>query len=230
MRVSTWLLVAATATTSALGLAACVKSTAFNCGNDDGACAGGVCEPQGFCSIAAGDCPSGRKFSDTAGDGLAGQCVGGDGPDPDGPLGDGPQPDGPEPDGPQGCDATYVAITGGTAGHRYKVVAAANTWIDQQNITCNQSGGYMAIPDDAGELAAISTASGGVNIWVGVSDRVTEGTFLDTKNVAYASLALTGNSNNDDCATTDDGVAPLVIADCDGAQQLSLPTVCECED
>lgn len=233
MRTQTWTLLAAAAATASL--AACLKKTAFNCADDDGACISGVCEPEGYCSVAASDCPSGRRFSDTAGDGLAGQCVGGGDPLPDGPQPDGPQPDGPAPDGPadappSGCVAGYDVISGGTAGHRYMLVATAGTWINQQNNVCNTSSGYMAIPDDAGELAAIFIKGGNVRIWLGVSDRATEGTFIDTKNQAYNALALNGNGNNQDCATTDDGVAPLEIEDCDGAQQLSLPTVCECEE
>lgn len=233
MRTTTWMLFAAAAASASL--AACLKKTAFNCADQDGACIGGVCEPEGYCSIAASDCPSGRRFSDTAGDGLAGQCVGGgdplpDGPPPDGVQPDGPPPDGPPPDGPTGCAVGYDVITGGTAGHKYMVVATAGTWINQQNNVCNTSSGYMAIPDDAAELTAIYTAAGNVRIWLGVSDRMNEGTFIDTKGQAYNALTLTGNGNNQDCATTNNGVAPLEIEDCDGAQQLSLPAVCECEE
>ena len=35
----------------------------------------GACEPTGFCSFPAGDCPSGRRYSPFAGDGLARTCV-----------------------------------------------------------------------------------------------------------------------------------------------------------
>ena len=38
----------------------------------------GVCQPSvGFCSFPASDCPSGYRYDDLAGDGLAGTCVGG---------------------------------------------------------------------------------------------------------------------------------------------------------
>lgn len=35
----------------------------------------GVCESQGYCSFPDPGCPGGRRFDDSAGDGLAGQCV-----------------------------------------------------------------------------------------------------------------------------------------------------------
>ncbi len=35
----------------------------------------GVCEPEGFCSLPDPSCGGGRRFDETAGDGLAGQCL-----------------------------------------------------------------------------------------------------------------------------------------------------------
>lgn len=234
MRALTWL-VFATAAGSSIGTVACLKSTAFVCGGNDSACgAGGMCEPEGFCSVATStsECPSGRKFSDTAGDGLAGECVGG-GPPPDGPDidPDGPDPDGPPPDGPQVvCAVDYVAITDGNPNHRYKEITAADTWINQQNVACTQSGGYVAIPDDAAEMAAIFLKGGSVKIWLGVSDRADENANVDTLMQPYASLPITNDGNNQDCATNDDGAASLRYEDCDGGGQLQLPTVCECNE
>jgi hypothetical protein len=144
---------------------------------------------------------------------------------------DGMPPDGMPPDGPAaGCTAGYDTIAAGTSGHKYMLVAAADTWDNQQNNVCNTSGGYLAIPDDATELTAIFIKGGNVRIWLAPNDRLAEGSVIDTKNQPYVALAITGNGNNDDCATTDDGIAPLPFADCDGAQELELPTVCECED
>lgn len=218
---------------SSATLVSCVKTNAFKCDGDSAACGtGGQCEADGFCSIASDRCGAGgREYSDTAGD-LSGTCVGG-GPQPDGPQPDGPDTDAPPTDGPGDSSSActgYAAIAGGTSGHLYMNVTTPDVWIDQQNNVCNTSGGYTAIPDDALELAAIFTASGATTrIWLGVSDRLNEGTFLDTKNQPYTAITLTGNSNNNDCATTDTGAGSLDIRDCDGAQQLNLPTVCECE-
>ena len=50
----------------------------FGCESDDQCqvdSAAGVCETNGYCSFADPDCPSGRRYSDLAGGGLAGLCV-----------------------------------------------------------------------------------------------------------------------------------------------------------
>lgn len=54
--------------------AACREPGAFAC-EDDAACGDGRCEPEGFCSFPDGECGSGQRFGDHAGDGLAGACV-----------------------------------------------------------------------------------------------------------------------------------------------------------
>jgi hypothetical protein len=207
----------------------CLKKSVFNCATDEACGTGGVCEPNGFCSVADGACASGRRFSDTAGTGVEGQCVGG-GPAEDGPIGtDGSQVnDGPPVDMPlpTGCNSDFATITNGNPNHKYKFVATTGTWPNQQNVTCAGQSSYMAIPDDAAELAAIF-ALANVKIWLGVSDRIMENQFRDTKNQAYASLALSGNNGGKDCATTTDDTAPLVIEDCDNQ---NLAVVCECEE
>ena len=38
-------------------------------------CPDGRCEPEGWCSFPDGECPSGMRFGDHAGDGLAGECT-----------------------------------------------------------------------------------------------------------------------------------------------------------
>jgi hypothetical protein len=66
-------LTAAIVLASAAG-AACRQPGVFSCADDE-ACAGGQCEPEGFCSFVDEACDSGRRFGDHAGDGLAGTCV-----------------------------------------------------------------------------------------------------------------------------------------------------------
>jgi hypothetical protein len=233
MRVAMWTVLAAAAATSA-GLAGCLKKTAFNCGADDNACVGGVCEPEGFCSIsvATSECPSGRKFSDTAGDGLAGQCVG-DGPTSDGP---GPDPDGPETDGPQpdspatGCNADFAVLaSGGNTGHKYKLITLADDWVTQHNTVCVGQASYLAVPDDAAELAGLFALAANANLWVGVNDRANEGNFREVlTNGAYVALPVIeggGNENGQDCAATANGTT-LETEDCDQARV----AVCECNE
>ncbi len=65
-----------------LGVAAIVgvgcQTEPFGCESDDQCqvdSAAGVCETNGYCSFADPECPSGRRYSDLAGGGLAGLCV-----------------------------------------------------------------------------------------------------------------------------------------------------------
>ena len=58
----------------ALGVG-CLQPVAFPCGVDEDCRVDGVCEAVGFCSEPDETCPSGRRFSEHAGDGLAGACT-----------------------------------------------------------------------------------------------------------------------------------------------------------
>lgn len=74
--------------TLAVAAAACVDRPVFVC--DTAAdCVGagdlaGTCEPSGYCSFADATCPSGSRYGNLAGGGLAGACVVVGGGDPDG--------------------------------------------------------------------------------------------------------------------------------------------------
>lgn len=60
------------------GLASCQQAAVFGC-DDSEQCrqdsALGSCEVNGFCSFSDETCPSGRRYSELAGDGLGGLCV-----------------------------------------------------------------------------------------------------------------------------------------------------------
>lgn len=59
-------------------LVACASPGAYTCAIEADCTAGGAagfCEPDGRCSVADGDCPSGRRYGDSAG-AQAGTCVG----------------------------------------------------------------------------------------------------------------------------------------------------------
>jgi hypothetical protein len=81
---------------------ACGDAGAFAClGDAQCAGAGGICQPDGWCSFPADACPSGQRYGEHAGGGLGGTCV----PDGNGSTGaasgsgDG-NPSGPSPTGP----------------------------------------------------------------------------------------------------------------------------------
>lgn len=81
-------LAAAFAMALVLALPSACGSGVFVCSTDDdcaGGGPGGLCEPQGWCSFTDPGCPTGQRFGDLAGDGLAGACV----PDDDGTSGAG---------------------------------------------------------------------------------------------------------------------------------------------
>lgn len=217
MRTLIWLLVTA-------NLGACVKSNAFQCEGDNSRCTGdgARCEADGFCSAPSAACSSGFQYSDTAGD-LAGTCVGGE-PTPDGPTSDAP------PDSPSGgCNADFATLTNGNPGHKYKLITVADDWLAQQDTVCvAANGGYLAIPDDAAELAALVGLAGNGNLWIGVSDRATEGDYREVlNNTVYTSLPIddgNGNQNAQDCVGVKAGA--LETDDCNDTRIV----VCECNE
>ena len=205
-------------------LVSCVKTTAFQCEGDSSRCSGtgARCEADGFCSVPAANCSSGFQYSDTAGD-LAGTCVGGE------PTPDGPTPDAPV-DTPTGCDADFATLTNGNAGHKYKLITVAGAWLAQQDTVCvTTHHGYLAVPDDAAELAALAGLACNVDLWVGVSDRATEGDYREVlTNTVYTSLPIddnNGNQNAQDCVGSKGGTT-LETDDCD----VTRVVVCECNE
>lgn len=201
----------------------CLRATAFHCSEDLDCGAGGACEPAGYCSRANPACPgTGRSFTDAAGGGLANACVPGASPGADAGV------DAPPVDGPPsaGCPAGYAPIAG--SAHAYKVLA--NTTWDTARAECKatSSAAYLAVPDDAGELARLAAAAG-APFWIGVDDQLTEGAYATQKGGAAAFLPwAAGEPDNgppeQDCVA---GVSPTQIA----TDRCSTrhDAVCECE-
>ena len=150
----------------------------------------------------------------------------------DGPITGDAAPDGASDasnqpiDAPQGCTQAFALITNGTLGHRYQLESIPRSWTEQAN-ACAVENGYLAIPNDATELAAFEALAGGVEVWVGVSDRQTEGAFRDVLNTPYnpSNITIVGNKQADDCATATDGTT-LDVNPC----LESRPGICECEE
>ena len=137
--------------------AGCLRDTTFHC-NDDSQCGdNGRCEP-GFdlCSFPDTSCAQGRRFGALSGV-QASQCVGA------------------SDAGMTRCPLAYANLPG--LAHVYRGVADRASWDDQQG-GCQGDGGYLFVPDDAGELAAVMTFEGGSTIWVGVDDQQTQGDFV----------------------------------------------------
>jgi hypothetical protein len=235
MRTLTLLLATAAVAATTATVVSCVKVNAFKCDGDDNACgANGQCEADGFCSVSSESCPSGRQYSDTAGD-LANQCVGGGDPT-DGPLDpDGPPTDGPPPDVTNvGCVGYDDLPAGGQPNHKYKFIATLDDHSAQNNAECATTGGYLAIPNDAAELAGLEMLANGADSWMGVKDTANEGTFLDQLGELFAAncmmscvvngISINGNKMNDDCAMMSNETT-LDIKSC-GENHAAI---CECE-
>ena len=210
---------------------ACLRKTEFQC-SDDSACGpAGRCESTNFCSFADPECSSGRRYDQSAGS-LAGQCTSGGMTSDGGPV-DMPRPiDGPSIDTPPaGCPSGYAAITGGQAGHVYRLVATADDWTKQQaGCKLTSSSANLAVPDDAVEHNALD-ALAGANYWVGITDAATEMTWLNVLGApqTYLPWQAPAPDNNaggqgEDCVES----LPAVHMFNDRRCMENLPTICEC--
>lgn len=155
-----------------LATTACLRKTEFQCQNSAQCGAGNTCETTGYCSFPDTQC---QRYTESAG-GLAGQCVGGMTTDGGMDIDGGVDPDGPN----AGCPAGYNDLPGITNGHKYRRLTTTENWSTQRGAcAATSSSAYLAIPNDATELMALSMAAGG-NYWLGIEDP-TEGTYVDVK-------------------------------------------------
>lgn len=203
--------------------AGCLRSSSFTCETDP-ECSGGTCESDHYCSFSDSSCPSGRRYGDLSGD-VSNQCVGGGG-DVDAPPGtpDAPRSDGPRADaGPSNCPPDYVTV--GSQPNVYKTYPA-DDWVAHQ-VACAGEGAYLVIPADATELSDVIGFAGGGPIWVGVSDRTTENTFVDVRGgVPYLPWA-TGQPDN--AGPGEDCVKATGATYSDERCSQNNIAVCECE-
>jgi hypothetical protein len=209
----------------ALACAGCLRTTAFHCESNGQCGAGGTCEPVGFCSFVDPEC--GRRFADSAGP-YANQCVGMQGGDAgvDGPT---------SPDAPiTGCPAGYNPLPGMPTGHRYRKVGTPQTWVAQSAAcTLTAASAYLAIPDDAAELAALEALAGDTPFWVGIHDMTTNGTFVTVRGTPATFLPWAGGEPDNNASPAEDCVAAVSatqIADdrCDTGSTRYIG-ICECE-
>lgn len=211
----------------ALAATSCLRDTSFHCATSAECGAGGTCEPGvGYCSVADATCASGARFGSSAGS-YANQCVGDDNP-ADAPAADAASGD----DAPAaGCPAGYNTITGGQAGHKYRLINMTENWQTQRGVcSASSSSAYLAIPDTLGELQAIAMLSASTESWVGITDAATENTFLTVKGVAATFLPWDMNQPDDagpgeDCVIIETPGSKLRDERCGS----KFRAVCECE-
>lgn len=208
-----------------LGTSGCLRKTEFQCQDSTQCGAGNTCETTGYCSFPDTQC---QRYTESAGP-LAGQCVNGTGIDGgmdiDASTGDGGV------DAPNaGCPAGYNDLPGVANGHKYKIVTAIEGWAAQRTAcSVTSSSAYLAIPDDAAEMMAMSTAAGG-DYWVGIQDP-TEGMYINTKGQPQTFLPW--------AAGQPDNAGPGEGADCvasnatpeirDERCNTKYRAICECE-
>jgi hypothetical protein len=207
----------------------CLRQTQFHCETDDNCGPGGRCQASNFCSFFDASCSgSQQRFGDSAG-ALANACVDAQGGVDAGvdSAHDSSMMIDARPDTSGDPCPGYATLAGGNPNHKYKL-AAADNW-DNERTACIASGttAYLAIPDDAAELAAIATLATGT-YWVGIDDITMEGIYQNVKNVSQTFLPWApsepDNNGNQDCVA---GVSSTQIA-----TELcgeSHPGICECE-
>jgi hypothetical protein len=218
-----------------LALASCLRSTQFHCDTDTACGAAGRCETDvGFCSVQDQTCTSGFRFGDSAGT-LAGACVNAGG-NIDASMIDssgsnmGSDAGSGSGSGSGSCPSDYMAVSGGNPNHKYKALASTDWGTAASMCSMANPVGYLAVPDDANELAGIATLGGTGKYWVGIDDIATEGSYVNVKTLMTQTfLPWAGgepdNNGNQDCVA---GKNPTEI-ETDQCGQ-SNPAVCECED
>ncbi len=193
----------------------CLRDTEFHCTDSSECGANGECEANGFCSVPDPNCVDGRRYTSYSGS-LTNQCVTSDGGLPG--------------EGGMGCSPGFLPLPG-VPGHLYFAVPAAD--FTTQRTTCAALGGitYLAIPDDAAELAAIVNAGGQPAIWVGIDDEVVEGMYVTVRGQPATYLPWApGQPDNKGPPPGEDCIAALSSNQYDDQDcTQSLSALCECE-
>jgi hypothetical protein len=211
--------------------AGCLRKTEFHCSDDSSCGPSGRCETTGFCSFADPDCASGRRYDSSAGS-FAGQCTSGGG-EGDGGVVDGPPAlvDGAIDAPPSaGCPAGYAALTGGQAGHLYRVLPTAENWATQEALCqATSASSHLAAPENLAELTALDTAAGPGNYWLGITDSLAEGTWRNTLGAIQTYLPWQPPAPDDanpgeDCVEALPATHTINDARCNN----KLPSICEC--
>jgi hypothetical protein len=205
--------------------AGCLRKTEYVCTTNEQCTGnGGVCEATGYCSFADTACAMGQRYSDNSGI-YSGQCVG------DVPMDDAgvdSDMDGP----PAGCPANYMTLPN-AGSHVYRLTNGSAQWTTQRD-RCAADNAYLAIPDDAAELMAITTKAGAARTWIGINDIQTEGTYVTVKGPVATFVPWdTANGEPDNPASMggEDCVSALMATPNIATDRctITFPAVCECE-
>lgn len=205
-------------------LGGCLRAADYHCAAATDCGTNGVCQPGGRCSFADPGCASGQRFGELSGS-LANQCVaGGDG----GTVGDGGTQDGSGDGSAAACPASYMAISGGTSGHLYRLLTTAADWQTQVTACTTDSAlAYLTVPANSSELNGIRSLAAGSDVWIGIDDLATPGTYV-TVNAMSPTYLPWANGQPDStkhCVEAKGSQNRIATADCTATQ---LVGVCEC--
>jgi hypothetical protein len=137
-------------------------------------------------------------------------------------------PDGSPDAAPAACPDGYAPLAGAPTTSAYRVVMGFVNW-GPAEVDCDNDGAgtHLVVIDDAAESTAIDAAFFG-DLWIGASDRVSEGSFLAITGGAmpYASWGLFQPDDlfGQDCAGLDEG-GSYSDRDCGATRGF----VCECD-
>jgi hypothetical protein len=126
---------------------------------------------------------------------------------------------------PVTCPGNYVTL--GVGSSVYRLETNSVTWLSAEQ-SCEADGQHLVIVDDVTELDAVAAAIPGENIWVGVTDRKTIGTWL--KVTGGAATYLPWDSSEPDladfeCVYLDAVTLKFVDQGCTSGRR----AVCECD-
>jgi hypothetical protein len=118
------------------------------------------------------------------------------------------------------CPSGYAAIAG--SAHLYKALAGVS-W-DEAKMMCDLTSrsAYLAVPDDATELAALATVAT-PPFWIGIDDKATSGMFVTQKGAPWAAGQPNLGPQNDCVAAIS---ATQIATEKCGTRHAA---VCECE-
>jgi hypothetical protein len=109
-----------------------------------------------------------------------------------------PRPPDASPPDADPCPPSYVSTPFGC----FRMVGDEETFVDAE-LACQNDGGHLAVLGDPDENAFVTTLIAGRSVWIGLSDRASEGTFLWVTDAALAfDEWATGEPNNlwgEDC-------------------------------
>lgn len=123
------------------------------------------------------------------------------------------------------CAATYTFVAGAS---RYRIAGTDNWSSSELDCESDGAGMHLAVIDSAQELADLGALVGAVPAWVGISDRVTEGTWRGVTGVLAAYLPWSPGSGmvgGEDCVAW----LPTSAMFVDQACTLDANRICECD-